>query len=126
MTYLINTDSDYITIQKELEQGKGLLLDAWLMDGTEKRFPALAKERSSGKIGFDIKPDSTRGKNEIIGREKIDLAAFLQLLAKRSPSSTEHVRCQLESGGPKNSKPITQLKFSPRLEGLLNRLNKAR
>nr|WP_141657293.1 hypothetical protein [Thiocapsa sp. KS1] len=122
MTYSVRTDPDYIAIENELEHSNGVLLDAWLMDGSEKRFPALVTEQGSGVRGFDIKPSSARGKKDVIGRKKICLEAFLDLLAKRTSSSTEHVRCQLLNGGAKNSKPITSLKFSKRLEGLLARL----
>jgi hypothetical protein len=122
MTYAIRTDPDYIVIEKELEHRNGLLLDAWLMDGSEKRFPALVKEQGSEIRGFDIKPSSARGRKDVIDRKKISLEAFLYLLAKRTSSSTEHVRCQLLSGGAKNSKPINSLQFSERLDNLLTRL----
>jgi hypothetical protein len=122
MTYSICTDPVYIAIEKELEHRNGLLIDAWLIDGAEKRFPALLTEKGSRIRGFDVKPSSARGKKDVIKREKISLEAFLYLLAKRTSSSTEHVRCQLQSGGAKNSKPITSLQFSERLEGLLTRL----
>lgn len=49
MSYAIRTDPDYIAIEKELEHRNGLLLDAWLMDGSEKRFPALVTGDALGK-----------------------------------------------------------------------------
>jgi hypothetical protein len=99
--------------------------DAWLSDGAEKWYPALVTERATRIRGFDIKPNSTWGRNEVIGRKKISLEDFLLLLAKRSSSSTEHVRCKFPTGKQKNSQPIVLLKFSDRLQQLLIRIRSA-
>ena len=115
-------DKDFLSISDALKTDGELLKDAWIDDGTHKWYPVLVTERATGVRGFDIKPDSNRGKDKVICRKKIHLEDFLLLLAHMGSTSNEHVRCKYPTGNQKNSKSIIQLKFSPRMQGLLNRV----
>lgn len=125
MAYNFDNDGDYQSISMAIETDGGLLKEAWIGSAGEKWHPALVTDRSTGVRGFDVKPDSTRGKAETIGRKKIQLKEFFVLLANMTSSSSEQVRCRVAEGGHKNSKPISELKFSKRLQNLLIRIGSA-
>lgn len=124
MAYDFEHDDEYKSIFMEINNNDGLFKDAWIEISNEKWYPSLVTERSTGIRGFYVKPNSTRGKAEKIGRKKIDLKYFLILLSTMTPSSTEQVRCQIIKSGQKNSKPISHLKFSKRLQDFLTRVKK--
>ncbi len=122
MTCDLLGDSVFISITNSVDEDGGLLMDGWVEYQGEKWHPVLIRDQRSGKRGFDVNYSGKWGKNEDVGRRKLDIGEFLQALAMNAIPNDASVRCKRLNDGQRNGRHIQQLEMSDRLGALVLRI----